>query len=86
MAASKAASKAGGKSPGGKAHPKCAARAKHRTAQNKFVAKNPKAQAARVKKSEAKASTKAGTKAATKQAAKNAGKNHGKIGRPRKPC
>ena len=68
------------------AHAKCVARAKHRVAQNKFVAKNPKAQAARVKKSAAKASTKAGTPKATKQAAKNAGKNKGKTGRPRAAC
>ena len=68
------------------AHAKCVARAKHRTAQNKFVAKNPKAQAARVKKSAAKQSTKAGTKPAVKQAAKNAGKNKGKVGRPRAAC
>ena len=68
------------------AHAKCVARAKHRVAQNKFVAKNPKAQAARVKKSAAKQSTKAGTKPAVKQAAKNAGKNKGKVGRPRAAC
>lgn len=33
---------------------KCQGAAAHRTAQNKYVAKDPKAQAARVKKSEAK--------------------------------
>jgi hypothetical protein len=60
----------------------CQQKAAHRAAQNKYVAKNPKAQAARVAKSQQKQST--GKNSGSKS--KGAGKNGSKIGRPRKRC
>ena len=73
----------------GKAPSKCAVKAKHRAAQSKYVKAAPKAQAARVKKSETKAKAKArakGGEAAVKavnKPPKGAGKHGHKLGRPR---
>jgi hypothetical protein len=60
---------------------KCASAASHRKAQNKYVAKDPKAQAARVKKSEAKHPAK--VKARKKEQARGKGKTKAKTGGPK---
>ena len=56
---------------------KCKAKASHRKAQNKYVAKNPKAQAARVKRS----NTGSG-----KRKVRGEGKHGKSAGRPRSGC
>jgi hypothetical protein len=70
----------------------CASAESHRKAQQKYVDKNPKAQAARVSKSASKSSTKAGTSKQGLTQSKTPGKTSsgkstgGKTGRPRKGC
>ncbi len=74
----------------------CKAKAAHRKAQATYVAKNPKAQAARVKKSAAKTSTKGGSNGKPKGGGQGTGKGHNQPkgkglwghtkGRPRQGC
>jgi hypothetical protein len=70
----------------------CETKAAHRKAQNKYVAKDPKAQADRVAKSEKKTTTKAGSsgqgggKGGGNAKGSKQGKQGHTMGRPRKSC
>lgn len=70
----------------------CAQRASHRKSQAKYVAKNPKAQAKRVKASEKRTGKTVTTASTTKpkgnsgSRSKGAGQHGQTIGRPRKNC
>ena len=79
-----------GKAHHGKPMTHCEAKAAHRKAQNKYVGKDPKAQANRVAKSAAKSSTKAGKGGGSGGGGKGGNGKQGKhghtMGRPRKAC
>lgn len=66
----------------------CQQKASHRKAQAKYVAKDPKAQTARVKKSQQKTGSGKGGSTSKKAGSqsKGAGKHGSTQGRPRKAC